>query len=497
MAIAFTPYSTAAPLFGTKPSWLTSELDIQRIQAYQLYEQIYWTANDTFKITFRGSNQLPIYVPSARTIVDTVDRFTAPELGLSFVDATSARADTADALAAKLAFRDLFARERFFSKFDGNKLYGIMRGDWIWHVTANPLKPQGSRISITSLDPAMYFPITDPDDVDKLIGCHLVEQITTQQGPRIRRLTYRKTLDSNGVPTGQITVEDAIFALDQWEGPQGKPEKVLQQPTPLPPSITALPVYHVPNTDNPGDPFGSSEIRGLERIMGAVNQTISDEDLTLAMEGIGQYITDAPPPTDDQGNVIGWQLGPGRVAQVPEGNMFQRVKGADSVVPYGDHYGRLLDALMTASALSDVAVGRVANQALASGVALAIQLKPLLSKAGKKNTLITEVHNQMLFDLMTGWMPAYESTSFDNVLGQFTVGDPVPTDRAEKMSELNDMLDRGVIDTQYYRDEMTKLGYEFPPDIAARITAEQNSKAQTTATGLGLNVPDTTGGTTG
>jgi hypothetical protein len=476
MATVFTPYTTGAPLFGQKPSWIQDELDQARIQSYQLYEEIYWNVPNIFAVTVRGSNDQPIYVPSGRTIVDATNRYTAPKFSVTLDNATGEGPDTPDLIAARLAVDDLIRRERFRSKFSGNKRYGLIRGDWIWHVTADPSKAQGRRISIVALDPAMYFPIPDPEDVDVITGCHLVEQIVTPDGPRIRRQTYRKVPRVDGLNT--ITVEDAIFKVDSWSGPDAKPEKQLRQPTPLPDTITALPVYHIRNFDEPGNPFGSSELRGLEVLMGALNQTVSDEDLTLALDGIGVYATDAPQPVDPiTGLPVPWRLGPGRVAHHPVGNTFERISGVGSVSPYGEHYDRLWSALEAASSTPKIAIGNVDVSVANSGIALALQLGPMLAKADEKNELILDVHNQMWFDLINGWFPGFEETTFNDVRPTCGVGSAVPVDREKRFVELNDMLDRHVIDTAYYRSEAAKLGYTFPDDIATTITSEQDAFA--------------------
>lgn len=485
MVATFTPYSTAAPLFGQKPGWLTSELDIARIQSYQIYEEIYWAVPNVFRVQFRGTNDKAIYIPSARTIVDTTDRYTGAAFAVNVSDRESGATDTPDVVAARMVLQDLFARERFRSKFDGNKLYGIMRGDWLWHLTADPNKPQGTRLSIVAIDPAMYFPITADDNVDDIIGCHLAAQITTSDGARIHRLTYRKQLDTNGVFTGTITVEEAIFKIDQWEKPDGRPERIIRPPTPLPAPISSIPVYHIKNFEEPGNPFGSSDIRGLEVVMGAINQAVSDEDLALALEGIGMYATDAPQPTNEEGVAIGWELGPGRVVQHPEGTDFRRVAGVGDLDPYGDHFNRLVTALRQAAATPDIAVGTVDVQVAQSGIALALQLSPIIAKVEKKNNLLKDTHTQLFFDILNAWFPAYEATTFDNLRVECVTGSAVPVDRAERFGELNDMLDKGVIDTQFYRDEAAKLGYVFPSDISERVDSEKSKAAENQAAAFG------------
>lgn len=240
MAGTFTPYSTVQEFFGAKPTWIPDELDVQRIQSYQTYEELYWNVPDVLKVSLRGSNELPIYVPTARTIVDTTNRYTAPGFGVTTRDTVSGQ-DSPDAQALRVLLHEWMKRERFKAKFNGAKRYGLIHGDWVWHVTADETKPEGSRVSITALDPAMYFPITDDEDVDRILGVHLVETLSTDDGPRIRRLTYRKVPRPDGLNT--ITVEDAIFEVDKWGGPDARPETVITPPTPLPPQITQIPVY--------------------------------------------------------------------------------------------------------------------------------------------------------------------------------------------------------------------------------------------------------------
>lgn len=486
----FTPYSTGGAFFGQKPAYVSDELDAQRLQSYALYEQLYWNMPDVLKVALRGSNSQPVYIPSTRTIIDTTNRYIGTQIRV-VAGLSSLNPGNADALtAAQMAINDLIKRERYRSKFNGKKRYGLIWGDSIWHVTADESKPQGTRIRMTSLDPSAYFPITEEGDVERVIGCHLIEQTTNDAGdPRIRRLTYRKT------ESGGITVEEGLFEVDKWET-TAAPEEVITPVTTLPPQITALPVYHTKNTENPGDPFGSSEVRGLERIMAAINQTISDEDLAAALMGIGMYATNASQPTDEKGNKIPWQLGPGRVVHY-DGENFTKISGADNIDEvYGAHYGRLWEALYRVSSTPEVAVGSVDVSVAQSGVALQLQLGPMLSKAGEKNQLLLDTENQFWHDILAMWMPAYEQSTFTGIDVECFVGDPVPVDREARFAELNDMLDRGIIDSDFYRTEVTKLGYSFPEGIGAKAQAEFKSRNEAQLGTGQLNAETDNGGTT-
>lgn len=457
-----TPYSTVTGLAGTvkgatltRPSWILNELEQERVFSYQLYEQIYWGVPDTFKLVARGTEDKPIYLPSGRKIVDTCDRYVGNNLTWQ-----------CSSPEGQAFFDLLFARETFLSAYQGNKLYGIMRGDWCWHITGNELKLPGTRITIRALDPGSYFPIFDPDDVDRVIGCHIVELIDDEGEITVKRQTYRKT------ELG-ITSEIAQFKLDEWGDPESEPIKIIKPVFLLPPEITALPVYHIKNMFEPQNPFGSSEMRGFERVIGAINQSISDEDLTLAMDGLGVYTTNAV-ATDEEGEAAEWDIGPAKVIELSgtrAETFFERVSGIGSVVPFQDHIRFLQGELMSGSGTPDIAAGKVDVQVAESGVALLLQMGPILSKAEKKDTLLLGTTNQMFYDLINGWVPAYEKVSFEATLTAH-VGDKLPLNRKQRFDELVAMITLKVIDTQYFRDEMKKLGYIFPDDLAQRVQQE-------------------------
>lgn len=477
----FTPYSTGESLFGQKPAWVADPLDVQRLQSYLLYEQIYWNVPNVFRLSQRGTDDKPIYVPAGRTIIDTSNRYTGAGYALA-VGPVNGGKDTPDVLAARLALSDLMTRERFKSKFRGAKRYCQIQGDWVWHLTANPDKPVGTRLSLTTVDPSYFFPVMDPDSVDKVIAVSLAEPVIVDENPMVRRVCYRK-YSATATTTALVTVEEGYFEVDNWQNPETPPVQVIRPVTSLPPEITSIPVYHIKNFEEPGNPFGSSELRGMERIIAGLHQTMSDEDLTLAMQGLGMYATDGPQPIDrETRQVIPWRLGPGTVVHHPQGTRWDRVAGVGTVAPFGDHYDRMWEAMKQATASPDVAIGTVDVQIAQSGIALSLQLSPILEKAAEKNDLIVEVHDQMWYDILNMWYPAYEETTFNEVTVKSTLGDSVPIDRETRFKELNDMLAQGVIDDVYYRQEATKLGYVFPADMDVRAKAWRDDQKAATDT---------------
>jgi hypothetical protein len=213
--------------------------------------------------------------------------------------------------------------------------------------------------------------------------------------------------------------------------------------------------------------------------MGGLNQVMSDEDLALALDGIGVYATDSSEPTEminGRPVKVPWRLGPGRVAHY-DGERFDRIRGVGNLgESYGAHYDRLRQALFEASSTPEVAMGRVDVQVAQSGIALALQLGPMLAKAGEKDDTAIAVHDQMFFDILMMWYAAYEQMLWEDLSINSVVGDAVPVDREKRFQELNDMYDRGIITAEYYRSEAAKLGYVFPDGIGETAAAEYRER---------------------
>lgn len=469
----FTPYSGVASMLGTLPSWMDAA-DGQRHEAYTKYEQMYWNAPDTYKLVQRGTDTKPLYIPSARVIIEATNRFLAK--GWDYV-IDPRIGSPADQQLLRTQMNTLFKRETVWTKFATQKRYGLIRGDALWHIVADPAKPAGARLSIYEIDPGSYFPIYLDNDPDRLIGMHIVDQMEYQTKVVTRRLTYRKDPD-----TGVITTETSLFEIANWDDRDAANEikKVAQlvPPTPLPPTITAFPVYHIKNSPTPGAPFGSSELRGLETIMAAVNQTISDQELAIAMDGIGLYATNSGPPVDDDGNETNWLLGPGRVVEIDENSEFKRVAGVTNL-PGIEHIDFILGKAQQSVGIPDIAIGNVDVQVAESGVALAIQLAPLLAKNAEKEQDMLGVYDHMLWDITHMWLPAYEAFSAGMTLDiASVVTDPMPVNRQARIAEILQLLTAQVISGNYARELLTDLGYNFPAEMGADIVQETQALAE-------------------
>src|SRR5262249_55717788 len=158
-------------------------------------------------------------------------------------------------------------------------------------------------------------------------------------------------------------------------------------------------------------------------------QAVSDEELALALEGLGMYATDGGPPRNAAGQPTDWVLGPGRVVEHQQGSKFERVTGVSSVTPMQDHLKFMIQQLREASATPEAASGKVDVQVAESGVSLIMQLSPLLAKCEEREDTITDVHSQMFYDLRD-WFAAYEAF-VTPCIALPLYGSPLPENRAE------------------------------------------------------------------
>lgn len=441
-----------------------SESEQERIASYALYDEIYWNWEHAFQLVRRGDDEHPIFIPNARKIVDTTTYYLMKGLEVHASGSGSGTLDT--------WLEDFFKREKFYSRFDVAKQSGVTRGTFVYHITADPTKPPGSRISLTTVDPGSWFPIYDDDDLDRKVGVRLVTQWQEPGEPMATRV---KILDYKYETIGgkrRVRRSEAIWKMRGWDNP--KDAVRLKETIPdslLPEAISTIPVYDFPNIDWQGDPYGSSELRGFERLITGCNQMISDAEVALALEGLGVYATDASRPQDKDGNEIDWQVAPGVVLELPGATMFKRVEGIKSVTPVLDMVNFLQDALYEASGTSSVARGEVDVNLAESGIALAIKFIPTLSKTEHRDRVLSDVLVQLFFDLKF-WIKVYEGQDFTGTDVEVKLGDKLPVNRPKKVEELNNMLDRNIISMAYYRKEMEKLGYVFPSTMEQEILEE-------------------------
>jgi hypothetical protein len=460
--MVFTPYSGVKPLLNDGQNLWVPELDRDRIGSYQKYEEIYWSHDAAFQLQ-DDSSERPVFVPSPRVICDTTSHFWLKGLEISSTGATQKALD---------AFMD---REEFLPKFHVAKHSGVVRGDFILHLTADPTKPEGTRVSVNSVDPAMYFPELDDQNLDRVLAVNLVEQVINPDNPSqvfIHRLRYRYVMV--GVDR-KVTSQEAWYEVENWDKGTRVKVKEIRGEVLLPDPINTIPVYHFKNQPWQGEPFGNSEIRGYEAIQQRINQSATDEDVALALEGLGVYATDAPAPTDDEGNELPWSIVPGRVVEVPSGTKFERVKGVSTVEPFQSHIGLMLESMYEASATFRATM--VDAKVAESGIALAIRFLPTMAKLEERDFFGTARLTQFWFDWRS-WHQAFEGDELPQDI-KVIIGDKLPTNKNDTLNVLNNLVDRKSVTKAWYRDQVGDLyGLEIPANMDALLLAEAEAAIQ-------------------
>jgi hypothetical protein len=311
---------------------------------------------------------------------------------------------------------------------------------------------------------------------------HLARQELINEGdPRrervmIRRKTYRYVRPGRGL-NRQVWVEEGLYDPETWFKTGGRPSRVIMEPVRLPDAVQTIPVYHFRNQPWRGDPFGSSELRGMEGLFQAVDQTMTDEQIALRLEGRGVYVTDAPSPVSEDGEEEDWEVSPGKVLQVGEGRRFDRVQGVDSVTPFLDHVGKLQGSLWEASGTPEVARGKVEVSAVESGIALAIQFSPVLAKIEDREAEAIDVLGNLWFD-WAGWMREFEGVTFPEP-PEITLGDKLPLNEDAFLTRMSLLLKDGIVSREWVRGQIrARLGLDIPEGMEEEVLAEGKARAE-------------------
>lgn len=517
------PYATAVALNRPVPKYVSAkqEEDQQRVQAYWTYDDIVNNVAEAFANLLRSDTDIKgrRYVPYGRAILEGTNRYLGRDLTVSYELPLDSPADPVAQSDLANWVKALFDREQFVVKFAEAKREMLRRGDSFLQLSADTSKPEGSRIRITRLDGSQYFPIFMGTDKERIAGIYIITLLTSpdQQTIVAQREWYQRILtpeDVAAVPgsvLGGIYYKIDFFEHDKWDDrfPLAKNDLTPAQPPAwipwgpyytggqgqpgafagfaLPTSITAIPVYHFRNTNS--GPFGFSLLQGLETVLAGITQGITDEDMAIALAGIGVYWTDSGTPRDANGKEVDWILAPGSVLEVDDGKKFGRVEGVSSVTPIQDHVELLKDSALEASGTPDVAVGKVDVQVAESGVALAIKMAPVITANKEREDGMAAVLTQFLFDLLNGWAPGYEGRQ--PIDGVFTVnvtfGDPMPVDRAAVIAEIVALITAKIIDVQFAQQYLAdKLGFNFPTDLLDRMASADAAVLDAQAARLGL-----------
>lgn len=497
--MAVNPYNTALVLNRPVPAVAVSTLDRARLQAYGTYADIFNNVEEAFSETLRDDvdTKAKRYALVARGIVEATNRYFCNGLDVVVEFPATVTAPPEGVAETVAALEALFTREEFPAKFASMKRWFLIKGDGILHISADPSKPEGTRIRITELEPDQYFPVYDPSDAARVTGAYVVTVLTKGNEEVAQRIEYRRIFtpeDSalyGNTPVGGIWTRLGFYEVGGWDDrfpeftvtdlkPVGVPEWIpvtealaLQmQGVALPSEITAIPLYHFRNNRTGNEPFGRSELQGVESLLGGVTQNVTDEDMAVALTGLGVYWTDSGKPLNADGTEGEWVIAPASIIELADGKKFGRADGITTVQPTSDHIDRLKQEAREATGVPDVAIGIIQTTEAESGISLAIKMSPMVAKNGEKETEVSGRLDQMLFDLWNGWYPAYEGLGANGAIIRSVFGPMLPTNRKEFLAEVVAMVGAKIIDAEFGRVLLAEgLGIQFPDDLTARMAA--------------------------
>jgi len=513
--MAVSPYATAATLNRPTPAYVTDLEDQARVRAYGTYEDIWNNVPEAFAALLRASDD-PLarrYVPVVREIIEAVNRYLGQDMETVWTPVPGNTVPDEQILEWRGRLASFWAREEVGIKFLSSKRWGLVKGDSLLHLTADPGKEEGSRVRLSEVEPEQYFPIWDPADSERRLGCYLVSVVLDDADEEIvQRIEYHKVLNEEqaaelGVPVGSVFYRLGFFETDGWDARNLEESDIAPVQIPswavvaegapdpftgfaLHPSITTIPVYHIRNRRRGGRSgrFGTSEIQGLESLFAGVIQNITDEDLTVAMDGIGVYWTTSGKARNGKGEEVPWVVGPGSIAELEPDGAFGRVPGATSVQPYQDHLGYLTNSARGSNGAPAIASGAVDTSVTLSGVAMRIQFMPVLAANAEREEEMSSKWSQLLFDLMTMWFPVYEGWQALPLQPSVIFGDPLPPDRTAILAEVTALVDAGIASREWavaYLDE--RLGYKFPAGMLAVAQQEQADALDAEAAQIAAN----------
>jgi hypothetical protein len=507
---AVSPYQTALDLGRPRPSHIRDGVyDLDRCTAYATYEDIWNNVTVAFaKLLRSGDDPLSRrYIPAVRGLIESVNRYLAqdPETVWTPIAGATVPQDAMDEFTARV--EATLTREEFAIKFLALKRWMLIKADAIMMLSADPSKEQGTRIRLIEVEADQYFPIYDPNDGERIIGVYLASIVQDDDNNDIvQRIEYHKigSLDDsalyNGAPIGSIFYRIGYFEENGWDDREPEPQelKPVLIPSwavpvtdaadplvgyPLPTQITSIPVYHFRNNRRGGlvGRFGTSELQGLETILAGLIQNSTDEDMSVALLGIGAYWTDSGRPRDASGKEVDWEIAPGTMLELEKDGKVGKLEGVNSVQPIQDHMSFLKGSAQEAAAVPAIATGQVNTQVALSGVALRIEFMPVIAKNIEKETELASKLTHLLFDMAYMWFPAYESWNPPQVQPSVVFGDPIPVDRAAALKEILDMVTAKVVSVEWAQGAIAqKLGYKFPANMLSSIISEEQQMLDAT-----------------
>lgn len=312
--------------------------------------------------------------------------------------------------------------------------------------------PWAGRIRVHNVDPFGFFPRWSADDQATLWRVDLVYQLEAEEAERlygVRGVGLVDVAESWTAERFQLTVGGN--RLRDQANPYG-----------------FVPFVHVPNLPQPNEPWGVSDVRDIIGINRALNERMSEQADTI------RYHADPPVIFKGVQEHTDLAVGPGTVWDIPADAEVKLLEWQGSAPAVEGHIDRLLRALHDVSETPRTSFGDSGR--LLSGVALEMELRPLIQRTMRKRVIWTRAlraRNSMVLRLAERF--GYLGTRPGELAPYRTriIWPPLlPRDDAQEVRNNVALVAAGL---RSARTAMDALGTEDPEAELARVVEDRRA----------------------
>lgn len=145
------------------------------------------------------------------------------------------------------------------------------------------------------------------------------------------------------------------------------------------------------------------------------------------------------------------------MTEVPADREVGRLAGVESVAPATDYMDYIIGSGMRGVGVPDIAAGKVDVAIAESGISLQLQMSPILAANAEREQAMLAVMDQMFFDLVRMWLPAYENMNTEATIVSI-VEDALPKNRETEITEITNLLTAKMITVSEARAKLIELG---------------------------------------
>ncbi len=418
-------------------------MDLDRLRAYRENLDFYWGLQWP-GVARRGERRLTFNY--ARVLVEKLASYLVS--GLSFTLEPVERGDEAEARAreASLAVRRVYEENRLEELDSDTELDAAVLGDGCYKVTWDA---QEERVRVTAPDVQGLYAWWVADDPSR------VWRVASRY-----RLSADEAEALYGVRPPNRKAEATVLEVWTAERFQLWVEESLAEERPNPYGF--IPFVIFPNVREPKQFWGGSDVPVLMEPSRELNRALSQLSTILELSGNPIAVLEGVEEAQD----IAVQ--PGAVWELPEkarAYLLDLLQGG-GVKLHTDYIELLYRAMHDLSETPRISFGE--NVRSLSGVALEMEMHPLLQRVRRKRLIRGAVYRQRI-EMMLRILESRQGRDYGPLRARVTWGPVLPQDRLRLVQEERTLVEAGLHSRQR---AMEALGVEDPQGEAARIQSE-------------------------